>query len=241
MGVVQAVLSKIGKKTTGLERAFDRLQRQGVVAPDIKRERVIGTAKVSASPAERLIKIPTQDRADITDYLKARMGEGDLNTSTILHENDHLRGRGYWGDRAMMRAWRAGNVMTESPMMASLQDDAIRATRRLSPEEGELQTHVNQLEAIPFLRKNIIGHDMQPDEILADSAARFEGHQRKMQRTGQLPIGDRDWMQELAVASTAGDRVESTVEAMRAFAQQQRKRYPNLQEGKVPPKQGRLF
>lgn len=239
MGVVQAVLSKIGKKTQGLERAFDRLQRQGVIAPDIKRERLVGQ-KVSADPSERLIKIPTQERADITDYLKARMGEGDLNIATMLHENDHLRPRDYWNDRAVMRAWRAGNVMTQSPMMATLRDDAIRATRRLDPSEGELQSHVNQLEAIPYLRKNIIGHDMQPDEILADSAARFEGHQRKMRRTGQLPIGDRNWMQELAVASTAGDRVESTVEAMRAFAQQQRKRYPNLQEGKVPT-QGKLF
>jgi hypothetical protein len=239
MSVVQAVLSKIGKKTQGLERAFDRLKRQGVIAPDVERVRVAGTKKVSASPDERLINIPTQD-ADITDYLKARMGEGDLNTSIILHENDHLRPRNYWGDRALLRAWRAGNVMTQSPMMSSLQDDAIRATRHLSPNEGELQSHINQLEAIPFLRKNIIAHDMEPDEILADSAARFEGHQRKLQRTGQLPIGDRDWMQELAVASTAGDRVESTIEAMRLFAQQKRKRYPNLQEGKVPI-QGKLF
>ena len=236
------MLRRAGKvpAAAALERSFDRLQRQGVVAPDIQRARV-DSFKVSADPVDRTIKIPTKDRADLTDYLKARMGEGDLATSTILHENDHLRAPGFWDDRAQMRAWRARNVMAESPMMASLQDDAVRATRRLSPSDSDLMGEVNQLEAEPFFRKNIVGHDYQPDEILADSAARFEGHQRKMQRTGQLPIGDRGWMQELAVASTAGDRVGSTVEAMRAFAEQQRRRYPNISEGRVPTQGERPF
>lgn len=240
MSWMAAVLKKVGSKTKGLERSFDRLQRQGVISPDIKRVRV-DSPKASAEQSERLVKIPTQERADLDDYLKARMGEGDINTSTILHENDHLRPRGYWSDMAQMRAWRASNVQTKSPMMESLEHDAVRSVRRLSPNDTDLASYANELEAVPFFRKNVVKHDYEPDEILADSAARFEGHQRKMQRTGQLPIGDRNWMQELAVASTAGDRVGSTVEAMRAFAAQQRKRYPNITEGRLQPTQGKLF
>lgn len=245
MSVVQAVLRKlragIPKQSALVEKRIAKLQREGIISPNVQVMRNMGddlTAK--ANMADQTITVPTKAReTDITDYLKARMGEGDTAFSTALHENDHLT-RGFWDDMATMRAWRAGNIMRKSPSFAALKGDALKAASRVAPEQGELGVAATRLDAEDFLNNRIVKHDLEPDEILGDSAARFLGNQRKMQRTGQLPIGDRGWMQELSVASTAGDRFNSTIEAMKLFAQQAKKRYPNITEGKVPV-QGKLF
>lgn len=244
MSVVTAVLNKlktVPKKTAILEKRIAKLQREGVISPKVQVMRNLGDElSAKANMADQTITVPTKERqTDISDYMKARMGEGDIALGTALHENDHIT-RNFWDDRPTMRAWRAANVMKESPAFATLKDDALRAASRITPEQGELGIAATRLDAEDFLNNRIIKHDYEPDEILGDSAARFLGHQRKLQRTGQLPIGDRSWMQELAVSSTAGDRFNSTIEAMRLFAQQAKKRYPNMTEGKVPV-QGKLF